>query len=202
MQIVANDRRLNMAKSKSFSQLILAEQISINDLLAISIPNSDSYTGFVSRKASLGEIASSIVSDFQFSTELETTNKTIVGAINEAKAQSDYLVTGTASDIIEDILTGVTVEQFSAAVTPATVTICCRLTFETGVVSSSSKLFGLKAGYGPLVSVPQIVNTNARISNETQVNRVQILQSGFYYQGTAANATYIEIATTYPRKQS
>ncbi len=191
-----------MAESKSFSQLILAEQISINDLLAMSIPNSDSDTGFVSRKASLGEIASSIVSDFQFSTELGTTDKTIAGAIYELKNQSDFFVTETASDILENILEGVTVGQFSAAVTPATITICCRLTFTTGTFVSGAKLFEIKTNYLPQIIVHQIVNTNARISNDTQTNKIQIMSSGVFYYGSIDGASNVEIATTFPRKQS
>lgn len=191
-----------MAETKTFSQLITAEQISSSDIIALSVPFAESETGHVSRKASLAQVMTEANSSFLYSTELETDDKTMFGAINEVKAQSDFFVTGTASDIIEDILEGVTVGHFSAAVTPATVTICCCLTFTAGTMLNASKLFGIKTEYGPQTIVHQIVNTNAKISNDTQTNKIQIMASGVFYYGATDSGTNIEIATTYPRKQN
>lgn len=190
-----------MAESKSISQLTTAENLTLSDLLVLSVPFSESETGYISRNTSLAELSSSMLGKFEYTTSLETSNKTVFGAINEVKAQSDFFVTSTASDIIEDILAGVTVGQFSAAVTPATVTICCRLTFTAGTFASGAKLFAIKADYGPRSIAHQIVNTNAKIANETQSNKIQVMASGVHYYGGVTDATYIEIATTFPRKQ-
>lgn len=191
-----------MAETKTFSQLITAEQISSSDILALSVPFAESETGHVSRKASLAQVMTEANSSFSYPTKLETEEKTVFGAINEVKAQSDFFITSTAADIIEDILAGVTVGQFSAAVTPATVTICCRLTFTAGAFASGTKLFGIKTEYGPQSIAHQIVNTNAKIANDTQSNKIQVMASGVHYYGGVTDATYIEIATTYPRKQN
>lgn len=68
--------------TKSISQLDTAESLALGDLFEIAIPDGNSATGYSSRKTSLTNIA-----DFTQSTaannELDTTSKTIVGAINE-----------------------------------------------------------------------------------------------------------------------
>lgn len=191
-----------MAGTKTFSQLITAEQISSSDILALSVPFAESDTGYVSRKASLAQVMTEANTSFLYSTELNTENKTVFGAINEVKAQSDFFVTETAADIIEDVLADVTVECFSAAVTPATVTICCRLTFTADTISHGVKLFGIKNGYAPLGIIFQKVGTDAAISNNVQSNKIQIMDAGAFYYGAVSNATYIEMTSTYPRKQN
>lgn len=191
-----------MAESKSISQLTTAENLTLSDLLVLSVPFSDSETGYISRKTSLSELSSSMLGTFENTTALETSNKTVFGAINEVKAQSDFFVTSTAADIIKDVLAGVTVEYFSAAVTPATVTICCRLTFTAGTISRGAKIFGIKSEFLPLGIIFQKVGTDAAISNNVQANKMQIMSTGGYYYGAVANATYLEMATTYPRRQN
>lgn len=74
-----------MPDSKSISQLTTAEQTTSSDLFETSIPNGS--LGYLSRKVSLDSIADYIGNDHLFSTELQTTDKTLTGAINEA-AQS------------------------------------------------------------------------------------------------------------------
>lgn len=74
-----------MPDNKSISQLTTAEQISQNDLFETSIPNGP--LGYLSRKVSLDTIADYIGNDHLFSSDLQTTDKTLTGAINEA-AQS------------------------------------------------------------------------------------------------------------------
>lgn len=73
--------------TKSISQLDTAESLALGDLFEIAIPDGNSATGYSSRKTSLTNIA-----DFTQSTaannSLETTAKTIVGAINEVDAKS------------------------------------------------------------------------------------------------------------------
>lgn len=193
-----------MAESKSISQLTTAENLTLSDLLVLSVPFSESETGYISRNTSLAELSSSMLGKFEYTTSLETSNKTVFGAINEVKAQSDFFVTTTPSDIIENVLTGVNVMHFSAAVTPATVTICCRLSFDAGLetLTSGAKVFGIKSGYWPQGIVHQIVNTNAKISNNTQANKVRMENADVLYTGGITDITYIEIATTYPRKQN
>ncbi len=74
-----------MPDNKSISQLTTAEQTTSSDLFETSIPNGS--LGYLSRKVSLDAIADYIGNDHLFSADLQTTNKTLTGAINEA-AQS------------------------------------------------------------------------------------------------------------------
>lgn len=74
-----------MPDNKSISQLTTAEQTTSSDLFETSIPNGS--LGYLSRKVSLDTIADYIGNDHQFSSDLQTTDKTLTGAINEA-AQS------------------------------------------------------------------------------------------------------------------
>lgn len=74
-----------MPDNKSISQLTTAEQTTSSDLFETSIPNGS--LGYLSRKVSLDSIADYIGSDHLFSSDLQTTDKTLTGAINEA-AQS------------------------------------------------------------------------------------------------------------------
>lgn len=74
-----------MPDNKSISQLTTAEQTTSSDLFETSIPNGP--LGYLSRKVSLDTIADYIGNDHLFSSDLQTTDKTLTGAINEA-AQS------------------------------------------------------------------------------------------------------------------
>lgn len=72
--------------TKSISQLDTAESLALGDLFETAIPDQNSATGYTSRKTSLTNIA-----EFTQSTaannSLETTAKTVVGAINEVDAE-------------------------------------------------------------------------------------------------------------------
>ena len=74
-----------MPDNKSISQLTTAEQTTSSALFETSIPNGS--LGYLSRKVSLDSIADYIGNDHLFSSDLQTTDKTLTGAINEA-AQS------------------------------------------------------------------------------------------------------------------
>lgn len=66
---------------KKFSELSTASQVNDSDIFAIS--QSDEQGGFVSLKATILALANKIVTGINFSSALQTTNKTITGAINE-----------------------------------------------------------------------------------------------------------------------
>lgn len=68
--------------TKSISQLETAPDITINDLIEVAIPDIGSATGYISKKNNLGNIADAVLGDFT-QASLSTTDKTIVGAINE-----------------------------------------------------------------------------------------------------------------------
>ena len=74
-----------MPDNKPISQLTTAEQTTSSDLFETSIPNGS--LGYLSRKVSLDSIADYIGNDHLFSSDLQTTDKTLTGAINEV-AQS------------------------------------------------------------------------------------------------------------------
>lgn len=71
-----------MPDNKSISQLTTAEQTTSSDLFETSIPNGS--LGYLSRKVSLDAIADYIGTDHLFASDLQTTAKTLTGAINEA----------------------------------------------------------------------------------------------------------------------
>ena len=109
-----------MPDSKPISQLITAEQESANDLIETSIPNAMTETGYVSRKRTFAVVANWICNVFQFTSALQTTAKTIIGAINEAFAKADYteltgsLTAGQTTIVFTDnaIVDGITVQPF------------------------------------------------------------------------------------------
>ena len=65
---------------KKFSELTTASEIKNEDLMALS---QDTGSGLVSLKATILAIANKIVSNINFTSALQTTSKTITGAINE-----------------------------------------------------------------------------------------------------------------------
>ena len=71
--------------TKSISQMTIASSVNANDLFEIAHPNSDSPTGYDTNSQVLSNIAAYIVATAQNS-GLDTTDKTIVGAINEVFA--------------------------------------------------------------------------------------------------------------------
>lgn len=87
-----------MPDSKTISELLIAEQTSQDDLFETAIPNAMTETGYVSRKNPLSVIADFIVSVLQYTTRLNTTNKTITGAINELAQGS-----GQSLDTLNDV---------------------------------------------------------------------------------------------------
>lgn len=97
-----------MPDSKPISDLVTAEQITQNDLIETAIPAPSgvtSETGYVSRKVSLSSLATWIGNTFLFSSALQTTTKTIVGAINEllgliGKRESGTLTAGNTSLVL------------------------------------------------------------------------------------------------------
>lgn len=60
-----------------------AGKLSTSHLMEVSEPNGDSDTGYVSRKTNLGDVALALNNEFEYSSELQTTSKAIIGAINE-----------------------------------------------------------------------------------------------------------------------
>lgn len=82
-----------MPDTKKFSELDTAATVNDSDLLAISQGNSGS--GFASMKTNVLALATKIVSAINFTNLLQTTDKTICGAINEAAASG-------GTDVIAD----------------------------------------------------------------------------------------------------
>lgn len=84
-----------MPDSKSISQMTTAEQTSANDLFETAMANG--ALGYLSRKVSLDEISKFIANVQQYSNSLNTTSKTLTGAINEVlqSAGGGVAVTGT-----------------------------------------------------------------------------------------------------------
>ena len=80
--------------NKSISQLDTAPDITINDLMEVAIPDVGSATGYISKKDSFGNVADAFLNDFAQSA-LNTTNDTVVGAINEINSAVGKVLTGT-----------------------------------------------------------------------------------------------------------
>jgi hypothetical protein len=72
-----------MPDSKPISELITAEQTSGSDLFETAIPNAMTETGYISRKVTANALALLFNNTLQFSSQLQTTAKTLIGAINE-----------------------------------------------------------------------------------------------------------------------
>ena len=88
-----------MPDAKEISALLIAEQTTENDLLETSIPNAMTETGYVSRKITFGTLGAWIAKTLQFASDLHTTAKTIIGAINELKGTelNDTLIAGSTT---------------------------------------------------------------------------------------------------------
>lgn len=84
------------------SEMDSAEQINTNDLLMVTQQDAEVESIYDSKKASVEKVAKKIVNEIQFTNNLETTNKTITGAINEAaavgKLSGGYTSIGFTSD--------------------------------------------------------------------------------------------------------
>lgn len=86
-----------MPDSKPISELLTAEQTTANDLFETAIPNVMTETGYVSRKNSFSAFGIWLCNTFQFTSQLHTTAKTIIGAINEVYQASGAYVEKTGS---------------------------------------------------------------------------------------------------------
>ena len=73
--------------TKSISQLDTAASVSASDLYEVAIPDVQSASGYASKKESGAQIATFFHNGVQ-NTNLNTTNKTLVGAINEVDEDS------------------------------------------------------------------------------------------------------------------
>lgn len=78
----------------SLSELTTAADITVNDLIEVATPDQGSATGYVTGKDILGNVADAFLNDFT-QAQLQTTEKTVVGAINEVaeKAATVYSTT-------------------------------------------------------------------------------------------------------------
>lgn len=72
-----------MADAKKISELTLAERNSGSDLFETSIPSALVEGVYASRKTTLTDIATFANKTLQFTSDLQTTSKTVIGAINE-----------------------------------------------------------------------------------------------------------------------
>jgi len=83
--------------TKSISQLDSAVSLALGDLFEIAEPDAQSQTGYASKKISLSQEAAFIQENVE-SQNLNTTSKTLVGAINEVDSEgvkwSEYNVLG------------------------------------------------------------------------------------------------------------
>lgn len=66
-----------------FSQLPTVVALKDNDIFAISSPDTATPPVYTSAQAPISQVAAKIVEDTTFTTSLNTTNKTVAGAINE-----------------------------------------------------------------------------------------------------------------------
>lgn len=64
---------------------------SASDLIEIAQTNSGSPTGYASMRTNLTSVANLIASNIEYSSELQTTDKTLTGAINELKDMIEAL---------------------------------------------------------------------------------------------------------------
>lgn len=76
--------------TKSISELTLAPDVETTDLFEIAQADQSSASGYKSYKQTLSNVADAIAKDIDQNT-LNTTNKKIVGAINEVKQSVDGL---------------------------------------------------------------------------------------------------------------
>lgn len=78
----------------SLSELTTAADITVNDLIEVATPDQGSATGYVTGKDILGNVADAFLNDFT-QAQLQTTDQTVVGAINEVaeKAATVYSTT-------------------------------------------------------------------------------------------------------------
>ena len=73
--------------TKSISQLDSASTMALGDLLEIAEPNAQSVSGYTSKKISIGSQLAPYIQGTVQNASLNTTNKTLVGAINEVDSE-------------------------------------------------------------------------------------------------------------------
>lgn len=93
--------------SITLSGMSTASAVSQSDLIEVAVPNVESETGYDSKKNSLSNIANSMANAFTYN-GLDTTDKTIVGAINEALTK-----TGGYVELTETLEAGETTLYFT-----------------------------------------------------------------------------------------
>lgn len=72
--------------TKSISQLDSASTMALGDLLEIAEPNAQSVSGYTSKKISIGSQLAPYIQETVQNASLNTTDKTLVGAINEVQS--------------------------------------------------------------------------------------------------------------------
>lgn len=77
-----------MADLKPISQFATASSVEADTLLFVSTPNQNN--GYDSEKVSASELGEALVNDFEYTQDLSTTDKTVVGAINELNDINTY----------------------------------------------------------------------------------------------------------------
>lgn len=75
-----------MPDTVRYSDLDTAASIGGNDLTALAVENSQSETGYSSKKVTMNQLGSALNNGIEYTSELQTTSKKIIGAINELKA--------------------------------------------------------------------------------------------------------------------
>lgn len=103
-----------MAKKK-FSDLPATTSIGASDLLATSQVDADAQSGYTSKKITGGNVARSINAGIEYPTDLETEDKTIIGAINEIN--SNALAIDSASGDIASFDTAISAPLVSLSTT-------------------------------------------------------------------------------------
>ena len=68
-----------------------ATNAAASDLIEVAQVSSGSSTGYASMRTSLTSVGNLLNNSIQYSSELETTDKTIIGAINELKGMIEAL---------------------------------------------------------------------------------------------------------------
>ena len=72
-------------------ELETASSITSTDLMEIAKVNSSADTGYDSKKISATMLGNFVAGDLEYQSDLQTTAKTLIGAINELKAAIDAL---------------------------------------------------------------------------------------------------------------
>ena len=75
-----------MPNNTKISDMSPAEELNTTDLLMISQQDAEVETEFHTKNTTIGDLADEVVTGIQFTNDLDTNDKTIVGAINEAAA--------------------------------------------------------------------------------------------------------------------